>query len=170
MKASLLMFALVAGLLLTAPLCAATLEWTVVLGTSSPPVDVSVDQVVADGSGGCVIVWNEYNNGTHHNLAFMMRLNKKGVAVWANNTTQTLDVELGMVDKNNVVASITPETGDEYTLVVDKKGLIGTLQEAGADVLCDMNGETGPTGDKKGFFVVVKRGSGEVVLQRFSFK
>ncbi len=167
MKAALLV---VGCLLLTAPLCAATLAWTVVLGTSSPPVDVSVDQVVADGSGGCVIVWNEYNNVTHHNVVCMMRMDKKGVAVWANNTTETSDVELGMVDKNNVVASITPETGDEYTLVVDKKGLMGTIQEAGADVFCDMNSEMGPTGDKKGFFVAVVRGSGEVVLQRFSFK
>jgi hypothetical protein len=98
------------------------------------------------------------------------RLDKKGVVVWMNNTIETEDIELGMVDKNNVVASITPESGDERTMIVDKKGGMTMLAEAGADVSCDMNSEIGPTGDKKGFFVVVTGASGDVVLQRYSFK
>ncbi len=170
MKTLVLQCLVVVCLLAAASARAATFQWAFVIGTSAAPIDVFVDQLVADGSGGCVVVWNEYDNNTTHRRVFLLRLDKKGVAVWSYNSAETSDIELGMVDKNNVVASITPEVGDERVMIVDKKGGMTPMQEAGADVYCDMNSEIGPTGDKKGFFVVVVRASGEVVLQRYSFK
>jgi hypothetical protein len=170
MKTSYLHSVIMLALLVAMPMSAATFQWAYVIGTSATPIEVYVDQVVADGSGGCVVVWNERNNDTVHTRVFLLRLDKKGVVVWMNNTIETEDIELGMVDKNNVVASITPESGDERTMIVDKKGGMTMLAEAGADVSCDMNSEIGPTGDKKGFFVVVTGASGDVVLQRYSFK
>lgn len=170
MKTHVLQCLVVMCLLVAAPGYAATFQWAFVIGTSAAPIDVSVDQLVADGSGGCVVVWEEYDNVALHNRVVVLRLDKKGAVVWTNNSTNTEDIELGMVDKNNVVASINPEVGEYRVMIVDKKGVMTTMQEAGADVKCSMNSEIGPTGDKKGFFVVVVRGSGEVVLQRYSFK
>ncbi|MCX7004140.1 MAG: hypothetical protein NTV22_12845 [bacterium] len=171
MKTLLRTFVFVAGLLLTVPAGAATLAWAVVLGTSSPPITVTVDQLIADGSGGCVIVWNAYDGGTLHTKVYTMRLDKKGAVVWRVTTINTHDVQLGMVDKKNAVASLTPEVGNKSVLVIDKKGGITALGlDPGADMFCDMNSEDGPTGDKKGFFVAVTRPTGELVLQRFSYK
>ena len=100
-----------------------------------------------------------------------MRLDKKGAVVWRVTTINTHDVQLGMVDKRNAVASLTPEVGNKSVLVIDKKGSLTSVGlQPGADMFCDMNSEDGPTGDKQGFFVAVAHPTGEILLQRWSYK
>ena len=73
MKTSYLHSVIMLALLVAMPMSAATFQWAYVIGTSATPIEVYVDQVVADGSGGCVVVWNERNNDTVHTRVFLLR-------------------------------------------------------------------------------------------------
>jgi len=157
-------------LMTAAPASAATLLWSSTLGTSDSNFEYSVDQLVADGSGGCVVVVSRYDLNMGEDSVIVVRLDKKGATRWTKTYTDTWDAEISYIDKKVAVYSLDSNVDNETVRVVDIAGTETTISESGVDVTSDMNGEMGPTGDKKGFFVVVRDDSGPLVLRRYTYK
>jgi len=157
-------------LLAAVPAHAATLLWSLLLGEGSPQYDYSVDQLVVDGAGGCVVVVDRYDNNAHKNDVVLMRFDSKGSPVWSKIYPATDDIEITYIDKKVVVGSVTSPSGDKKIIVIDAAGTEATISEATTDIYNDMNGEIGAAGDKKGFFVIASDNSGSLVLRRYSYK
>ncbi len=157
-------------LLSAVPAPAATLLWSVLLGEDTAQFDFSVDQLVADGAGGCVAVVNRYDNNANQEAVIVVRFDKKGTALWSKLYPDTYDIEISYTDKKIVIGTRSPVSGDETVIAIDLAGTETTISEANTDIYSDPNGEIGPTGDKKGFFVIAADSSGAYVLRRYSYK
>jgi hypothetical protein len=150
-------------------LSAATLQWTYILGSDSGEFDYYVQQVWADGKGGCVAVLQRDTISSNTTDATVLRFDKKGNIVWSN-TYASVGARLGYVDKKSMVFTLSPKIADQTVHAVDKHGVETTLAELLADIVSDAKA-AGSAGDKKGFFIGLDNAIDHVVkLQRFTYK
>lgn len=149
---------------------AATLLWANLLAENTAQFTYSVDQIVADGAGGCVVAIWRHDNNLNEDAVIVARFDIKGTARWSKIYLDTYDAEISYVDKKVTVFSLLPVSGDETVAVVDRAGTEQMIAEANTDVYCNPNSEIGPTADKKGFFVIARDASGASVLRRYSYK
>ena len=146
---------------------AATLQWSYIIGTTSVGTNYYVDQIVADGKGGCIAVWTMHDPIPHDDI-YIARFDKKGNKLWEKSFTRR-NVKISDCDKKKVVFTISPTgPGSGSTYVVDKKGV---LKEVYSTTIM-MNDKIGPAGDKKGFFVQSDHYGiyGDIAIIRYSYK
>ena len=151
---------------------AATLEWNYHIGTDNWPTNYYIDQVWADGKGGCVAIFSMDNDDTWTTIrSTVIRFDKKGAIAWSNTYARAI-CEFGYVDRKTAVYTVTSEAaGDQAVHVVDKKAVETVTSEADTDISCSFNSEMGPLGDKKGFFVERDDApDNSVQLRRYSYK
>lgn len=170
MNRLLLVLCVVIAVATAMPVSAATLLWANLLGENTAQFNYNVDQVVADGVGGCVVSVTRHDNIANQDAVIVVRFDSKGSARWSKIYLDTYDAEISYVDKKVAIYSLSPVSGDETVAVVDLAGTEQVIAEANTDVYCDPNGEIGPTADKKGFFVIAYDASGAYVLRRYSYK
>jgi hypothetical protein len=74
-------------LLLLVICCTANSQWN---AEGIPVMDTSTSQnylypeIVTDGKGGCYVIWNDFRNGTDHNV-YVQRLDKSGKEIYPHN-------------------------------------------------------------------------------------
>jgi len=166
----------VLGMLALAQVCAAgeppaKLLWSVVLGTNTVGRSYGVRQIVADGSGGCVLshTMTEAAVTTY----YVRRYDKKAKLLWQVAFTSLSSIDVVYCDKKYVVVCYEPAGGDKRIMTFDLKNNQTTTATAGVDYYNNMNndGEYGGPGDKSGFFAIrFVVASGEYTLERRSYK
>jgi hypothetical protein len=150
-------------------LSAATLQWSYSLGTDSADFDYYVQQVWADGKGGCVAVLQRDNIFPGTTDATVLRFDKHGNVVWSN-TYASVEARLGYVDKKTAVLTLSPKIADQTVHVIAKNGTDTAVSELLTDIVSGANA-AGSSGDKKGFFIGRDNATDHVVkLQRFTYK
>jgi len=149
------------------PVRAAAQRWAYVIGTNEATLNYTVDQIVADGGGGAVVVWSRRDTSAGQTNCYCARFDKKGVLLWLKPYTNAKALQVTYLDKKITVMGITPHTGYKYLVHIDDKTKathgIGLM---GGDYACDMNGRLGMSADKRGYFVAKYQMNSVVVLQR----
>lgn len=153
---------------------ALTKQWTYDLGSDTINSDYDIDQVAADGKGGCAVVWIVQNNVTWDDISFVAYFDKKGNKVWERSYSSNMYIEVAYCTKKMTIFCVFPgyeEPGNEITVTIDKKGIETVLENPALNIDGDFNSETIPLGDKKGFFAERKEyGGGKCSLVRYSYK
>ena len=145
---------------------AATLQWSYTIGTKGAGTNYWVNQIVADGKGGCVAVWTV----THipFNINHIARLDKKGMRLWERSYTGST-AKISYCNKKRVVFTVPPHImGTDTTRVIDNKG----VEDSFPSITTLMNDNIGPAGDKKGFFAQnqILFTYGDIAIIRYSYK
>ncbi len=147
---------------------AATQQWSYTIGTTGVGTNYWVDQIVADGKGGCVAVWTRTDITMPHDTMYIARFDKKGNKLWEKSYTRR-NVKVSYCNKKKVVFSMsTIGPGTDSTYVVDNKGVEDTVIKT----TIMMNDKTGSAGDKKGFFAQndLYASYGDISIIRYSYK
>ena len=71
--------------------------WSVPLGTNTPGITYGVRQLVADGSGGCAIIYTRDDSANVY--YYVARFDKKGVLVPGTTFINLLDIMIVYCDK-----------------------------------------------------------------------
>ncbi len=174
MKTHLFIIALIA--FVASMLCystrAATEQWRDELATNVSNITFSVDQIVADGNGGCAVSVQSENTSTWNYVAYYVAYyDKKGDKVWEKTYNEKSGDIAYSTKKVTVIGLSDSAAGNEKVVVVDKKGVESVVEDPNADIDGRVNSDIGPIGDKKGFFAAEKViASGKVSLVRYSYK
>ena len=145
---------------------AVTLQWSYTIGTTGVQTNVYVEQIVADGKGGCAAVW--FKTKIPFGITYIARFDKKGTKLWER-TYEGPTVKISYCDKKKVVFCVSAfMAGTAETYVIDNKGVEDIVYVT--TIL--MNDRIGPAGDKKGFFAqneffVIY---GDISINRYSYK
>ncbi len=174
MKSLVLIFVLIA--LVSSTFCnlatAATEQWRHELATDVTNIDFYVDQIVADGKGGCAVSVQAQTTDTWNDVSYYVAYyDKKGTKVWE----KTYDRKNGEISYSNkkvtVIGLAEAELENQKVIVIDKKGGETVVEKPTAHIDGDVNSDIGPLGDKKGFFVVEEDiASGKISIVRYSYK
>jgi len=81
---------------------AVTQQWSYTIGTTGPGTNFYVNQIVADGKGGCVAVWTREGAAFSKNTRYIARFDKKGRKLWEKSHTK-IQVKISYCDKKKVV-------------------------------------------------------------------
>ncbi len=159
---------LIVGCLAAAvPVRAAGQRWAYVIGTNEAMITHTVDQIVADGGGGAVVVWSRRDTSAGQTNCYGARFDKKGVLLWLKSYPNAKALQVTYLDKKTTVIGITPHTGYKYLVYIDDKTkATHSIGLMGGDYACDMNGRLGMSADKRGYFVAKYPMNSVVVLQR----
>ncbi len=151
---------------------AATEQWRHGLATDVTNINYYVDQIVADGKGGCVAsVWAE-NTDTYATVSYYVAyFDKKGTKVWEK-TYYDRDGEIAYCNSKVAVIGLGSSTSDYAKVIaIDKKGVESVAEDPAADIYGELNSQIGPIGDKKGFIVEEEDiASRKISLVRYSYK
>ena len=175
MKTHLFIIALIAfvALMLCDSACAATEQWRDELATDVPTINFTVDQIVADGNGGCAVAMEAKTTNDRPDIVYyyVAYYDKKGNKVWDKTYNERWGEIAYSSKKVTVIALWNSAAGNAKVVVVDKKGVESVVEDPGADIDGEVNSDIGPLGDKKGFFAEEKEiASGKVSLVRYSYK
>jgi len=153
---------------------ALTKQWTYDLGTDTNNLEYSVDQIAADGKGGCAVVWKEENTDTRDEISFVAYFDKKGNKVWERSYSSNMYIEIAYCTKKMTIFCVSPGyevPGNKITVTIDKKGNETVFEKPGTHVDGNFNSETIPLGDKKGFFAERNEvGYGKCSIVRYTYK
>ena len=151
---------------------AATELWRDELATDVSNITFVVDQIVADGNGGCAVSVEAENTDTWDIVSYYVAYyDKKGDKVWEKTYNDRRGDIAYSTKKVTVIGLSDSAAGNEIVVVVDKKGVESVVEDPGADIDGRVNSDLGPLGDKKGFFAEEKViASGKVSLVRYSYK
>ena len=147
---------------------ALTKQWTYDLGSDTIDTVCFIDQIAADGKGGCAIVWIEDNTNVWTNTVYVTYFDKKRQKVWEKSYPGK-NAEISYCSKKTVVFAVSG-TGYEFIVSIDKKGVESIAAKPDADINGSMNSETIPLGDKKGFFVERSEVGAKCSLVRYTYK
>ncbi len=151
---------------------AVTEQWRHELATDVTNIDYFVDQIVADGNGGCAVSVQAQTTDTWNNVSYYVAcFDKKGNKVWE----KTYDKKGGEIAYSNnkltVVGLNATGPGHAKIIVIDKKGIESVADDPDAHIDGRFNSDIGPLGDKKGFFVEEEEiPSGKISIVRYSYK
>ncbi len=168
------LFIITTIMFLSSILCASahalTTQWSYELGTETSDLKYNIDQITADGKGGCATVWIKKNYDTGTNTYFVAYFDKKGNKVWEKSYIKKF-AEVSYCNKNITVFCVYDDLGNQIVVTIDKKGQETVIEKPGTNIDGRINSEIGPTGDKKGFFAEEEnRTSDKVFLVRYSYK
>ena len=147
---------------------AVTQQWSYTIGSISPGTNYWVDQIVADGKGGCAAVWTRTDITMPHDTMNIAQFDKKGIKLWERSYYRTT-IKISYCDKKKVVFSISPNNPvTDSTYIVDNKGVENVVYST----TTLMNDKIGPAGDKKGFFAQndFLAAYGDIAIIRYSYK
>ncbi|MCX7004027.1 MAG: hypothetical protein NTV22_12270 [bacterium] len=145
--------------------------WSVPLGTNAPGITYGVRQVVADGSGGCAIIYTKDDGANVY--YYVARFDKKGVLVPGVTFSELADIAIVYCDKKVIDVSYRTSGGISSIMTLYVKRPFTGAGAAGANIYADVNGngEAGGPGDKKGYFAVrFTTATGEYRLERYLHK
>ena len=159
---------------LTSIFCASahalTNQWSYELGTKTVDVKYYIDQITADGKGGCAVVWIEEIFLPWTETSFVAYFDKKGNKVWERSYIQKF-AEIAYCNKNMTVFAVAGDSENQIVVTIDKKGQETVIENPAANIDGRINSEIGPMGDKKGFFAEEEnKTSDKVFLVRYSDK
>ncbi len=162
------------AMFLTSIFCASTYaltnQWSYDLGTETPNLKYEIDQITADGKGGCSVVWIEKNYDTGTNTRAVAYFDKKGNKVWEKLYPKRY-AKIAYCNKNMTVFAVTDDLGNQIVVTIDKKGQETVIEKPDAKIDGRVNSDIGPMGDKKGFFAEEEnQTSDKVFLVRYSYK
>ncbi len=173
MKTKLFIIAITAFLFLMFSVSAHALtkQWNYDLGTDTVDLDYYIDQIAADGKGGCAVVWYKYDSSSGIETVYVTRFDKKGQKVWEKSYPER-DAEIAYCTKKMIIFAVFNGSGNEIVVSIDKKGIESNAENPTADIDGKFNSETIPLGDKKGFFAERKETSllGKCSLVRYTYK
>ena len=174
MKTHLLIVALIA--FVASMLCdsalAATELWRDELATPVSNITFTVDQIVADGNGGCAVAVQAENTDIWEYVSYYVAYyDKKGNKIWGKTYNEKVGEIAYSSKKVTVIGLSDSAVENEKVVVVDKKGVESVVEDPAADIDGRVNSDIGSLGDKKGFFAEEKViASGKVSLVRYSYK
>ncbi len=151
---------------------AATEQWRYELATNVTNINYFVDQIVADGKGGCAVSVQAEDTDTWNIVSYYVAsFDKKGNKVWEKTYNERYG-EIAYSGKNTTVIGLSATASEKAKVVaVDKKGVESVVEDPVADIDGRLNADIGPIGDKKGFFVEEEEiASGKFSLVRYSYK
>ena len=151
---------------------AATEQWRHELATDVTNINFFVDQIVADGKGGCAVSVQAEITGTWEAAWYYVAyFDKNGNKLWEKTYNEKYG-EIGYSNKKiTVIGLSSAASGNTKVVAVDKKGAESVVEDPVADIDGRLNDDIGPLGDKKGFFVEEEEiASGKISLVRYSYK
>jgi hypothetical protein len=152
---------------------AATELWRDELATPISNITFAVDQIVADGNGGCAVALEATTTGEWSEIVYyyVAYYDKKGNKVWDKTYNDRWGDIAYSTKKATVIGLSDSAAGNAKVVVVDKKGVESVVEDPAANIDGRINSDLGPLGDKKGFFAEEKViASGKVSLVRYSYK
>ncbi|GEM_PF-658604 len=147
------------------------LLWSVPLGTNAPGATYGVRQVVADGSGGCAIIYTRDDGANVY--YYVARFDKKGVLVPGETFVDLTDIAIVYCDKKVIDVGYKAAGSNNSITTLYTKRSPTTAAATGANIYANVNGngEYGGPGDKKGYFAVkFTTANGEYRLERYEHK
>ena len=149
MKTKLFIIAIIAFLtsVFSVSASALTKQWTYDLGTDTNDLEYYVDQIAADGKGGCAVVWILENYVTWDYISFVAYFDNKGNKVWERSYSSNMYIEIAYCTKKMIIFSVYPGymvPGNEITVTIDKKGKETIFEKPDAHIDGSINSETIP--------------------------
>jgi len=151
---------------------AATEQWRHEIATPVTNIEFTVDQIVADGKGGCAVAVQAENTDTWNKVSYYVAcFDKKGNKKWEKTYIEKEGEIAYSNQKLTVIGLNSWGPGHAKIIVVDKKGGESVADDADAHIDGRFNDDIGPLGDKKGFFVEEEEiASGKISIVRYSYK
>lgn len=142
--------------------------WSCIIGTNALDTSYDMRQIMADGAGGCALVYT-VKYGAEMPFYYFCRLDKKGALTRWSVASSVDSAAVTSCDKKNML--VTYVTGGiASTMSFSKKG---TTKLENMSYFTNPDGASvyGSPGDKTGFFVIgFDRATGEYRIERYLHK